>query len=257
LQFNIFNLLISISCSIKLHATAWLKYGKICSLTENNIIIIILHHEKMKISNTISCRIYLLQKYKSGLLFTLMNTITIPNVHVQVIIHPSLRYEFHGVMCLAISAYKRCSVRLYLQLYVWWLMFYLRYMCLLAHSGVQYILCSCWVFWGCFFFFVLCTLCCQFLWIVLFWLPHPCSLTFIYTTCVLYFREVSVFMFCFSYCINMFVTILWELVLLSLFRFLWVEHNNSISFSNSFCFPFKNCNIWIFPSCYPVNISYV
>lgn len=104
LQFNIFNLLISISCSIKLHATAWLKYGKICSLTENNIIIIILHHEKMKISNTISCLIYLLQKYKSGLLFTLMNTITIPNVHVQVIIHPSLRYEFHGVMCLAISA---------------------------------------------------------------------------------------------------------------------------------------------------------
>jgi len=99
----------------------------------------------MKISNTISCRIYLLQKYKSGLLFTLMNTITIPNVHVQVIIHPSLRYEFHGVMSLAISARKRCSVRLYLQLYVWWLMFYLRYMCLLAHSGVQYILCSCWV----------------------------------------------------------------------------------------------------------------
>ena len=42
------------------------------------------------------------------------------------------------------------------------LMFYLRYLCLFAHSGVQHILCCVFVL----FFFVLCTLCKQFLWIV-------------------------------------------------------------------------------------------
>jgi hypothetical protein len=41
-------------------------------------------------------------------------------------------------------------------------MSYLRYLCLLAHSDVQHILCCVFVL----FFFVLCTLCCQFLWIV-------------------------------------------------------------------------------------------
>ena len=44
-----------------------------------------------------------------------------------------------------------------------------------AHSGVQRILCPVFVL----FFFVLCTLCCQFLWIVHFWLPLRCYLTFI------------------------------------------------------------------------------
>ena len=47
--------------------------------------------------------------------------------------------------------------------------------CLFVHSGVQHILC-CNV--G-LFFFVLCTLCCQCLWIVHFWLPLQYSLTFI------------------------------------------------------------------------------
>ena len=41
-------------------------------------------------------------------------------------------------------------------------MSYLRYLCLLTYSGVQHILCYAFVL----FFFVLCTLCCQFLWIV-------------------------------------------------------------------------------------------
>jgi len=41
-------------------------------------------------------------------------------------------------------------------------MSYLRYLCMLAHSGVQYILCCIFVL----FVFVLCTLCSQFLWIV-------------------------------------------------------------------------------------------
>jgi hypothetical protein len=39
-------------------------------------------------------------------------------------------------------------------------MSYLRYMCLFAYSGVQHILCCVFVF------FVLCTLCCRFLWIL-------------------------------------------------------------------------------------------
>jgi len=68
---------------------------------------------------------------------------------------------------------KRCSVRLYLQLFEGGLMSYLRYMCLVAHSGIQHILRCVFVL----FFFVLCTLCCQFLWIVYFWLPLRYSLT--------------------------------------------------------------------------------
>jgi hypothetical protein len=66
------------------------------------------------------------------------------------------------VMAVTISAYKQCSVRLYLQLFVGGLMSYLRYLCLFAYSGVQHILCYVFVL----FVFVLCTLCCQFLWIV-------------------------------------------------------------------------------------------
>jgi hypothetical protein len=50
---------------------------------------------------------------------------------------------------------KRCSVRLYLQLFVGWLMSYLRYSCLCGNSGVQNILC--WVF--VLFVFVLCLVC--------------------------------------------------------------------------------------------------
>jgi len=43
-------------------------------------------------------------------------------------------------------------------------MSYLRYLCLFAHSDVQHILCCVFAL----FFFVLCTLCYQFLWVVLF-----------------------------------------------------------------------------------------
>ena len=53
---------------------------------------------------------------------------------------------------------------------------YLRCLLLFAYSGVQHILCRVFVL----FFFVLYTLCCQFRWIVLFWLPLRYSLTFIY-----------------------------------------------------------------------------
>ena len=58
-----------------------------------------------------------------------------------------------------------CSVRLCLQLLVAGFMFYLRYLCLLAYSGVQHILCCVFVL----FFFVSCTFCFQFLCIVHFW----------------------------------------------------------------------------------------
>jgi hypothetical protein len=68
---------------------------------------------------------------------------------------------------------QRCSVRLYLQ-FVGGCVSYLRYLCLFVHSVVQHICC---VF--VLFFFFLCTLCCLFLWIVLFWLPLRYSLTFI------------------------------------------------------------------------------
>jgi len=46
---------------------------------------------------------------------------------------------------------KRCSVSLSVQLFVWGLMSYLRYLCLIAHSGVKRILCCVFVL----FFFIL------------------------------------------------------------------------------------------------------
>jgi hypothetical protein len=49
----------------------------------------------------------------------------------------------------------------------WGGLMYLRYFCLFTYSGVQHMLCCVFVL----FLFVLCTLCCQFLWIVYFGLP--------------------------------------------------------------------------------------
>ena len=68
-------------------------------------------------------------------------------------------------------------VRLYLQLLVGGIMSYLRYVCLFAHSNVQHILC-------CLFFFVLCTLCWQFLWIIHFCLIAPSVFSNVYVCCV-------------------------------------------------------------------------
>jgi hypothetical protein len=61
----------------------------------------------------------------------------------------------------AICILKRYSLRLYLQLFVAGSMSYLFYLCLLAHNGFQHILCCVFAL----FFLVMCTLCCQFLWI--------------------------------------------------------------------------------------------
>ena len=69
------------------------------------------------------------------------------------------------------------SVRLYLQLFVG-LMSYYRYLCLFAHSAVKHILCCVFAL----FFFFLCNICCQFLWIFHFWLPLRYSITFILYT---------------------------------------------------------------------------
>ena len=50
-------------------------------------------------------------------------------------------------------SYLRCSVGLYLQLFVGGLMSYLHYLCLVVYSGVQHILCCIFHL----FFFVVCT----------------------------------------------------------------------------------------------------
>jgi hypothetical protein len=57
-------------------------------------------------------------------------------------------------------------------------MSYLHYYCLFAYSGVQRILC--WILVCLCSCCVLCTLCCQFLWIVHLVLPLRYSLTFIH-----------------------------------------------------------------------------
>jgi hypothetical protein len=71
---------------------------------------------------------------------------------------------------------KLCSVRLYRELFVERIISYKRYLCLVGDSGVQHILCCVFVL----IVFVLCTLCCHFLWFVHFWFPLRYSLTFIY-----------------------------------------------------------------------------
>ena len=88
----------------------------------------------------------------------------------------SLHSEFRFVMSGTISAWNDVRFRLYLQLLIAGLTSYLRFSCLFADSGVQHILCCVFVL----FFFVLCALCCQCLWIVHCWLPLRWSLKFIW-----------------------------------------------------------------------------
>ena len=53
----------------------------------------------------------------------------------------SLRSEFRVVMSVTISASKRCSDRLYLQLFVGGFMSYLHYLCLFTYRDGKHILC--------------------------------------------------------------------------------------------------------------------
>jgi hypothetical protein len=55
-----------------------------------------------------------------------------------------LRSEFRVVMSATISAKKRCSVRLYLPLFVGGIMSHLRCLSFLAYSGVQHIVFLLW-----------------------------------------------------------------------------------------------------------------
>jgi hypothetical protein len=82
-------------------------------------------------------------------------------------------YNILILMSGTISAYKRCSFRLYIQLFVKGRTSYLRCLCLFAHSGVQHLLCCVFAL----FFFVLCTLGCQFC------LDCPSVLSSIYSLC--------------------------------------------------------------------------
>ena len=67
-----------------------------------------------------------------------------------------LRSKLIIMMSATISASNWSSLSLYLQLFVGWFMFYLRYFCLLENSGVQHIL-------YCFFCFVCLVSCVLFL----------------------------------------------------------------------------------------------
>jgi hypothetical protein len=88
----------------------------------------------------------------------------------------SLRSEFH-VYC---NCRKKNDVRFVISSICLW-----ESSCFIGVICVD--LCSWWcpghfVLWFCLFFFVLCTLCCQFLWIVQLWLLFRYSLTFICIT---------------------------------------------------------------------------
>jgi hypothetical protein len=87
--------------------------------------------------------------------------------------------EFRVVMSVTMSAYKLCSVHHYLQLFIGRLMSYLRILCMLAYTQwcpTHIVLCYCLACLR------LVYPCCQFLWIVHFWLPLRYSVTF---TCLI------------------------------------------------------------------------
>ena len=93
--------------------------------------------------------------------------------------------EFRVVMSVTISAYKRCSLCLYIQSFVGGPMSYLRYLCLLAHSGV-FLFC---LYSSC----VLCTQCCQFLCQILhFFIAHSVffNVYMLYTTVLTFYCDI-------------------------------------------------------------------
>ena len=101
----------------------------------------------------------------SGLLIFLVFGVVLLCVFTFWVPDCDVRYDFR---------INQCSVCLYFQLFVGGSMPYVRCLSLLGDSGVQSILCYVFAL----FFFVLCTLCCHFLWIVHCWLTLRYSLTF-------------------------------------------------------------------------------
>ena len=118
---------------------------------------------------------------------------------------------------------KRCSVRLYLQLFVGGLMFYLHRLCIVL-SNTYCVVCL-------FSFFVLCTLCCQFLWIVHFWLVLLYSLN-IYYGCnwawkIVQMRQKSTttFFYAFSHNFQLFDILFFMLNTITKFLFCWRDRS--------------------------------
>ena len=90
-----------------------------------------------------------------------------------------LSVNFHLFLCITIVTMKYYLIHLYSiyisPMFVGGLMFYLRFsLCLFVDSDVRHILCCV------LFFYVFCTMCCQFLWDVNCWLLLRYSLTFMY-----------------------------------------------------------------------------
>ena len=93
-------------------------------------------------------------------------------------------YEFRVVLCVTIFSKKRYSVPLSFQLVVGRRMSYLRYLWFFGYRAYCVV-----------FFFAFCSLCCQFLCFVHFWLSLRYSLTFIeqiYHVWEGYFRKIPV-----------------------------------------------------------------
>ena len=90
------------------------------------------------------------------------------------------------------------------------------YLCLFACDGVQRVLCCVFVL----FFFVLCTLCCQFLCIVHLWLSLRHSLAFVYLL-----KPTQLFNYGPILIDYVAVSLVWKLVLWSKICWLWLFNN--------------------------------
>jgi hypothetical protein len=106
-------------------------------------------------------------------------------------------------------------------------------LCLFVYSGVQHILFCVFVF------FVLSTLCCQFLWIVHFGLPLRYSLTFVYFSYYNWVIPLCVWLFYICKCVyDSFIIFLWLYVS---FWALWLDKKNYILF----CTQLQTCNCFL------------
>ena len=143
-------------------------------------------------------------------------------------------------------------------------MSYLPYLCLLAYSGVQHILCFCFVL----YFFVLCTLCCQFLCFSSYFVPYVASFS-VFLRIVYSMLQVSLFFFvlctlccqflCFSsYCVpnvasfSVFLRIVYSMLPVSLFFFVLCT-----LCCQFLCFhlPIFDCPFDIFKRLFKINAS--